>query len=484
MSKTEICSHQNAPTLDLTLKIKKRWSDVVDYLSKKWGDVKNLQNRLQIFFVQANCDHGIDCLADPSVAVGRSLGTHPALLASSSSSIPVIELYYHLRPAAPLVSDPSSSSPRPMPRPQAFPSTDPTLQASYEAAYHSAIPPSRPTLLSRDSGSRPLQANEVTPPQTRNGKRALSPDCAAQLKAKPRLDTASASSLAPPSLRINNPQMKFQSGPLEILNLPLFLNQSSPSSFPPPPLPTQRPPTDWSDGVQRIGNDFNGCDLRQDSNLQLAFIRDGLQAIADSPLSSLPPLDGTMDAPGSASQQTSGLHSDHLEISPQFSSDTIAHFLDVMQEGEDQGPDTVSMQPPLTLEGFAEKVSRTVPSACGSDSELSNYQATSRSVPLSLPPQVTRTSPDPSSQVSLIESETIQDSEGDSQQRPHQQPQLANSSRAASSSGGEGGSQAASHLSVGIPQEIMKRSQRKPHLRRINPTLIGPLAGPSSRLWG
>jgi hypothetical protein len=467
MSKTEVCSHQNAPTLDLTLKLRKRWCDVMDYLSKKWGKVSDLQNRLQIFFVQDDFDHGVDCLADPTLHVGRSLGNHPALVSSSSSVIPVVELYYHLRPVTTLTSVPNSS-PRSTPRPQSFESTDPTLQATCELANYSTIPPPHPRDL---PPPQLLNGSHSIPPQSR--KRPLSPEGHPEQKTR-RLNPA------PPLSSGMSSQIIYQSGPLEILNLPLFLNQNSPSSFLPPPPPLQKlaPAADWCDGVEKIGS-FGDDGLHQDSNLQLAFIRDGLQAIADSPLSSLPPLDGTIDVPGHAPQI------DHLELSHQFSSDTIAHFIDVMQEGEAETGDP----PPtkgLTLEGFAEKVSRHAPSSCGSDSELSNlqvpalrsasYAASSLS---SLAPPAIRLSPDQGSQGSVVESETIQDSE-DSSLRPQQQQ--SQPTLPSGGSNGDGGSQ--SRLSIGIPRAIMRRSSRKPHLRRINPTLIGPLSGPSTGLWG
>lgn len=473
MSKNEICSYQNAPTLDLTLKLKKKWSDVMAYLSKKWGDVNNLQNRLQIFLYHEGKDkEGMNCLADLSLSVGNSLGKHPALM-TSTSVVPLIELHYHLKPLVDTESYLNTIQGL-----KSIPSTDPTLEAFCDLVKDQKVPPLYPS-------STPSQA----------GKRsALSQESSRSVKQK---------------VDVKNPDSgRFQHGSLEILNLPLFLNHNLSTSPTPPPA--------------AIPNDDQNPDY---DDAELEFLRDGLQAIADTPLSTLPAFDVTNDASKMYSKVVATAPSTNrstqseinLEMAPQFSSDTIAHLLDVMQDTVDSPVELDSESgansesdvgevfgvqrrgspiDPLTssrsgyfktqLETIPEKnailgsfPTLDIPITSESDSELSNYKAQYNSQPL-FSSHPSRASPDQSSQISLVESETIQDSDGDAARFAaktspvrHKHSNADNSTTAY---------QTVSNFSIGIPKGIMKANKRKPHLKRINPTLISPL--PSSQTIG
>jgi hypothetical protein len=511
-SKAEICSYQNAPTLDLTLKLKKKWSDVVQYLLKKWGDVRDLQQRLQIFllspnqtknpkvgFVEKQHSSSVDCLVDISISVGQTICGHPAFLLSSLA-VPVIELYYHLKPFPPSIptTTPSVSN--------FFISTDPTLDAFCEMGEFFNPPNRLPQFTSPTSVPR-------------NGKR-LSPeeDQASERSVRQRLGSE------------KQPDRNFQTRPLEIFNLPLFLNPNTP-----PPMAMSSSSSTPSDPTDHFNSSLVEDFPRDSDSMQLAFIRDGLQAIVDTPLSTLPPLDCTLDSspssfkllPPPSSPASPPPHPNHqtydpnlhLEMSPQFSSDTIAHLIDVMQDTEtsnhtqhnsspnrDEGKVTLttvqphsprptpssssllhsiaaSFKPPL--ETIPEKnsgscyspTSNFPSSSCESDSDRSNSAAKHLHAPF-LPPYVRPSSPDQSSHLSLVESETIQDSDGDAHFHS-QAPSHSNSHPHSQHS--EEINSSVSHLSVGIPKAIMRANKRKPHLRRINPTLVGPLvSSPSS----
>jgi hypothetical protein len=511
-SKSEICSYQNAPTLDLTLKVKKKWSDVVQYLLKKWGDVHDLQQRLQIFLLSPNQPNQknkitemqgttVDCLTDLSRSVGQSVSCHPSFLLSSLE-VPVIELFYHLRSPSPRPSSFSSSVPLTS---NSFASTDPTLDAFCEMGEFfdppTLLPPCNrhPQYTSSYSGSR--IGKRSPPEEDRTMER---------------------------SVRQKQPESNFQPRPLEILNLPLFLNKNTP--------PMAMSHSDQDDAFHTsVVDDFP----RESDSVQLAFIRDGLQAIVDSPLSSLPPLDSTLEPSTnsfkmfpSSSPVASSLFPHqtydpnlHHEMPPQFSSDTIAHLIDVMKDTDTSvqltSPTKLNEKEPVTttrphspnpasepsallnsiaasfktpLETIPEKnsgscyspTSNFPSSSCESDSELSNSAAKRHA--LFLPSRPRPSSPDQSSQLSLVESETIQDSDGDA----HCQSKVPSHSHTGNGvSSTEIHGSGLSHLSIGIPKEIMRANRRKPHLRRINPTLVGPLVsspqsknGRDAESWG
>jgi hypothetical protein len=98
-SKAEVSAAGYATTLDLTLKAKKNWSSVVQHLSRKWANINNIGNRLQIFSVDTTTQQPSQnyLVSNESVTVGNSLNTHPALSQKAKPGvIPTIQLFYHL----------------------------------------------------------------------------------------------------------------------------------------------------------------------------------------------------------------------------------------------------------------------------------------------------------------------------------------------------------------------------------------------------
>lgn len=98
-SKAEVGAAGYATTLDLTLNAKKNWSSVVQHLSRKWANINNIGNRLQIFSVDsATQKPTLNYLSSQlSVTVGHSLSTHPSLSQNNKAgAIPTIQLFYHL----------------------------------------------------------------------------------------------------------------------------------------------------------------------------------------------------------------------------------------------------------------------------------------------------------------------------------------------------------------------------------------------------
>mmetsp|Transcript_23211 Transcript_23211/g.34066 ORF Transcript_23211/g.34066 Transcript_23211/m.34066 type:complete len:618 (+) Transcript_23211:192-2045(+) len=103
-SKSEVLGASHAPTLDLTLKAKKNWGNVVNYLVKKWKGVNDVATRLQIFSVDSHGKPNTDYVSSfSSLTVGNSLCNHPVLAGKSLTAdfTPMVALYYHLKSTSP-----------------------------------------------------------------------------------------------------------------------------------------------------------------------------------------------------------------------------------------------------------------------------------------------------------------------------------------------------------------------------------------------
>lgn len=96
-------------------------------------------------------------------------------------------------------------------------------------------------------------------------------------------------------------------------------------------------------------------------------------------------------------------------------------------------------------------------------------------------------------EITSVESETIQESESEIYRRHHhhhhhphktsvEKKELKKNQKIDVEMNSE--YEMVSKFSIGIPKEIMKVNKRKPHLKRINPTYIGPISQTTTNLWG